>query len=148
MRHYEQVFILKPTLTKDESASAIETIKETITKNGGEILLFQDIGVRKLAYKVQKNPRGYYGILYFKIDPKAIIELERVLKINEDVIKYLTIKYETKKEVKAYHDLMAKASRKKEGYTPATAKTEKTEPTPTPEVEVKAEVKAEEKTEA
>ena len=124
MRHYEQVFILKPALTKDESASAIETIKETITKNGGEILVFQDIGIRKLAYKVQKHPRGYYGILYFKIDPQAIIELERVLKINENVIKYLTIKYETKKEIKAFQNLMVKATRKKEGYTPSTSKAE------------------------
>jgi len=126
MKHYEQVFILKPTLTKEESAGAIETIQETIKKNGGEILLFQDVGIKKLAYQVQKNLRGYYGVLYFKIQPSAISELERVLKINEDVIKYLTIKYDTQKEVKAFGDLMTKASRKKEGYTPKTetAKTE------------------------
>jgi small subunit ribosomal protein S6 len=132
MRHYEQVFILKPALTKDESVSVIEAIKESIVKNGGEILLFQDIGIRKLAYKVQKNPRGYYGILYFKIAPSAISELERLLKINEDVIKYLTVKYETKKEVKAFNELMAKATKKKEGYTPKTDSA-KTEEAPAPE---------------
>jgi len=112
MRHYEQIFILKPTLTQEEINGRIESIKENITKNGGEILAFHDIGIRRLAYKVQKNPRGYYGVFYFKIQPSAIFELERLLRINEDVIKYLTIKYETKKELKAFQSMIDRANGK------------------------------------
>lgn len=138
MRHYEQVFILKPSLTKEESSLIIENIKETVTKNGGEIISFQDVGVRKLAYKVQKNPRGYYGVLYFKIESSKISELERVLKINEDVIKYLTVKFDTNKEIKAFHNIIAKVSRKKESYKAKVKVDETTTEAPETE-EVKAE---------
>jgi small subunit ribosomal protein S6 len=111
-RHYEQVIILKPTLTQEEINGRIEAVKENITKNGGEIVAFQDIGIKKLAYKVEKNPRGYYGVIYFTIEPSAIIELERVLKISEDVIKFLTLKYESKKELVAFNGMVDKANGK------------------------------------
>jgi small subunit ribosomal protein S6 len=113
MKHYEQIFILKPTLTAEETTSRLEAIKDSITKNGGEILGFQDAGLRKLAYKVKKHSRGYYGVIYFKTNPSAIAEIERVLSISEDVIKYMTLKYESNKELKAFNDLVDHVNGKK-----------------------------------
>lgn len=130
MRHYEQTFILKPTLTQEEINSKIESIKENITKNGGKILAFQDTGIRKLAYKVQKNSRGYYGVIYFSIEPKNILELERVLRISEDVLKFLTIKYESKKELVAFSGMVDKANGKVV-EAPKTEEEPKEEPAPT-----------------
>jgi small subunit ribosomal protein S6 len=98
MKNYELLFVLKPTLTEEETAKHIENIQNVITSNGGEISATDKIGVRDLAYEVQKNKRGNYTIIYFKSEGSAIKEIERNLRINEEVIRFLTVKYENKKE--------------------------------------------------
>jgi small subunit ribosomal protein S6 len=98
MRNYETLFVLKPTLTEEEAAKQIEAIQNVITANGGEIAATDKIGVRDLAYEVQKHKRGNYTIVYYKAPGSAIKEIERNLRINEDVIRFLTVKYENKKE--------------------------------------------------
>jgi small subunit ribosomal protein S6 len=113
LRHYEQVFILKPTLTPEELSAKVENIKENISKNGGEILAYQEMGMKELAYEIDKNKRGFYGVLYFKIKPEVIKELERVLRISEDVLKFLTIKYENKKQITAFNKMVDVANGKK-----------------------------------
>ena len=98
MKHYETLFVLKPTLTDEESAKQIENVQNAITENGGEIEATDKVGVRDLAYEVQKHKRGNYTIIYYKAPGSAIKEIERHLRINEDVIRFITVKYETKKE--------------------------------------------------
>jgi len=56
--------------------------------------------MRDLAYEVKKQKRGYYTITYFKSPTSAIKEIERNLRINENVIRFITIKYEKKKEIR------------------------------------------------
>jgi len=99
MKHYEVLFVLKPTLTEEETAKQVEAINSVITANGGEIAAVDNIGMRDLAYEIQKNKRGYYTITYFKAPTSAIREIERNLRINENVIRFLTVKYENKKEI-------------------------------------------------
>jgi len=99
MKHYELLFVLKPTLTEEETTKNVETINGVITNNGGEIVKVDNIGMRDLAYEVQKQKRGYYTITYFKSPTSAIKEIERNLRINENVIRFITIKYEKKKEI-------------------------------------------------
>ena len=99
MKHYELLFVLKPTLTEEETAKNVETINGVIANNGGEIVKVDNIGMRDLAYEVQKQKRGYYTITYFKSPTSAIKEIERNLRINENVIRFITIKYEKKKEI-------------------------------------------------
>jgi small subunit ribosomal protein S6 len=113
-KHYEQLFVIRPTLTPEETQTVVEKVKENITKNSGEIIAFQEIGTQKLAYEIQGNKRGYYGVFYFKLDPKEILEVERILRLSEDVIKFLTVKYESKKEVKAFNIMVNKLSAKKQ----------------------------------
>ena len=90
---YETMFVLKPTLTPEETQARINFVKEVITSQGGEIVAVDEWGSRKLAYKVEKFDRGYYYIAYFKAEGKAILELERVYTITEDVIKFMTLRY-------------------------------------------------------
>ena len=99
MKHYELLFVLKPTLTEEETTKNVETINGVIANNGGEIVKVDNIGMRDLAYEVQKQKRGYYTITYFKSPTSAIKEIERNLRINENVIRFITIKYEKKKEI-------------------------------------------------
>ncbi|MBT0758972.1 30S ribosomal protein S6 [Campylobacter lari] len=105
MRHYEVLFILKPTLTEEEASAKLEFVKEILTKNGAEIESVVPMGTRKLAYKIKKYERGTYFVIYFKAPTNLIAELERVLRITEEVIRFLIVKYENKKEIAAWEKL-------------------------------------------
>jgi len=141
MRNYENLVIVKPTLTAEEIQASVKAIEEVITSNGGEIATTDSMGMRKLAYPIDKNERGYFHVIYYTIAPSAITEIERRFRINEELLRFVTIKYDTNREVIAFNQLVAKAQKKNE--VPAKVETPAVE---TPVVEEKAteEVKAEE----
>lgn len=114
MKHYETMFILKPTLVEEEIKSKIDFYKEAITKNDGMIETCLDMGMRNLAYEIKKNKRGYYFVIYFKAQPSLILELERLYRINEDILRFIVIKYESKKEQKSWQTLVDRANKKPE----------------------------------
>ena len=114
MTCYETLFVVKPTLTDEETAAQIAKIKDIVAKNGGELIATDDMGMRKLAYQVEKNDRGYYTVLFYKAEGTLISELERNLKINEDVIKFLTVKYTKQKELAQFNKLADAANKKPE----------------------------------
>jgi len=122
MRHYENLVILKPTLTAEEMQAAVAQIEENITKDGGEIVARDAKGMKRLAYEINKNARGYFHIMYFKIAPTAIEEIERLYRINEDVLRFVTVKYDSKREVKAWNDLVVKTEKATEARAAAAAR--------------------------
>ena len=121
MNNYETLYVLKPTLTDEETTVNITKIKNILIKEGAEILATNKMGMRKLAYPVEKNQRGVYTIVYFKAPGTIVSELERNLKFNEEVIKYLTIRYTKVKEVAQFEKLIASAMSKE---APVAEKTE------------------------
>lgn len=114
MKLYETMFILKPTLVEEEIKSRIDFFKEVITKNGGEIETCLDMGMRNLAYEIKKNKRGYYFVIYFKAQANLILELERNYRINEEILRFIVLKYESKKEQNMWQSLVNKANNKTE----------------------------------
>ncbi len=114
MTCYETLFVVKPTLTDEETAAVIAKIKDILTKEGAELIATDDMGMRRLAYPVEKNDRGYYTVLFYKAEGTFITELERNLKISEDVIKFLTVKYTRNKELAQFDKLVAAATKKSE----------------------------------
>lgn len=102
LKHYETMFILKSTLTEEETAAQIDAIKTLIEKSGAEIAACNNMGTRELAYEIQKQKRGYYFVIYFKGNPTEIAEIERNYRINENLIRFIFIKYESKKEIAAW----------------------------------------------
>jgi small subunit ribosomal protein S6 len=131
MRNYENLVIVKPTLTAEEIQASIAAIEEVITSNGGEIAARDAMGMRKLAYPIGKSERGYFHVVYYSVAPSAISEIERRFRINEDLLRFVTIKYDTNREVAAWNQLVQKAN-KKASAPAAESKTE--------DVEVNAEV--------
>jgi len=131
MNYYELLFVLKPTLTDEENQAQINKIKDSITAQGADIVANDDMGMRRLAYPVEKNERGYYTVSYFTAPAIAISEIERQLRINEDVLKFMTLRFASKKEISQFTKL-----------TEAVAK--KNAPAPTPVVEEVVEAPAEE----
>jgi len=114
MNNYETLYVLKPTLTDEETAANIAKIEEILVREGAEILATNKMGMRRLAYPVEKNERGVYTIVYFKAAGTVINELERNLKFNEEVIKYLTVRYTKQKEVTQFEKLVTAANYVKE----------------------------------
>ncbi len=114
MKFYETMFILKPTLVEEEIKTRIDFFKEEIKKIGGEIETCLDMGTRNLAYEIKKNKRGYYFVIYFKAQPTLIRELERNYRINEEILRFLVVKYENKKEQNAWQKLVDRANNEPE----------------------------------
>jgi small subunit ribosomal protein S6 len=141
MRHYENLVIVKPTLTNEEIKAQLDAIDEIITSNGGEIIARDEMGMKKLAYPINKNLRGFYYVVYFTMDPASIMEVERRYRINEELLRFVTMKYDTKREIKAWSD-MVEATKKR-----ASSKAAAAEKTATAAVEAPVAEKAEEKTE-
>ncbi|VAX32442.1 SSU ribosomal protein S6p [hydrothermal vent metagenome] len=92
---YESITILKPTLSDEEIAEAIEKIKGIIEEAGGEIVSSDNWGKKRLAYEVKKERRGIYIVQHFKAKASTIIVLERHYRFSESIIKYMTVKIET-----------------------------------------------------
>jgi len=133
MNNYETLYVLKPTLTDEETAANIAKIEAILVREGAEILATNNMGMRKLAYPVEKNERGVYTIVYFKAEGTVINELERNLKFNEEVIKYLTVRYTKQKEVIQFNKLVAATVVKTEEPAPEAVVETPTVETPTVE---------------
>jgi small subunit ribosomal protein S6 len=99
------------------------------------------MGMRKLAYPINKNERGYYHVIYYSIAPSSIAEIERRFRINEDLLRFVTIKYDTNREVTAWNALVEKA--KKAAATPAKEEAPKAEEAPAEEAPKTEEAAAE-----
>ncbi len=129
MRHYELLFVLKPTLTEEENQERFEHVKGILEKNECDIASINDMGMRKLAYEIDKHERGHYYVIYYKADPAVIDEILRNLRFTEEVIRFLNVKYINKKEIENWEKLAKGTFNKKEEKpAPATpAAEEKTE---------------------
>jgi small subunit ribosomal protein S6 len=112
IKHYETMFIVKPTLTEEELQAQIALVRSNIEKNGGEIIAADDMGTRQLAYEIQKNKRGYYYVIYFKAPTESISELERNYRINENILRFMFIKYESKKDIASWTKMSNEAAKK------------------------------------
>jgi len=100
-RYYETGCIVNPTLGDDAIKAVIEQGKTTLTSLKGEVVNVEDWGRKKLAYPIEKNNDGYYFFITYTSSPEASKELERTLRISEDVLRYQTVRLEKHAEPKA-----------------------------------------------
>ena len=94
--HYESVVILSASLEETQIDSVIKRIEDQVTSSGGQILNVDRLGRKRLAYQIQRSKSGYYIIHQFEAPRELISKLERNLRLDETVIRYLTIKLEKK----------------------------------------------------
>lgn len=103
MKKYELLFLIDTTIDAEEIESVIAKFDDTIKKNGGNVLEINNWGKRKTAYEVQKKWEGFYSLITFEAPPELIKELERVLRIDERVMKFLVVKVDEKKIAQAQY---------------------------------------------
>ena len=92
MRRYETIVILKPSLGEAENQAIIDRAIGTIEEFEGSIVKIDKWGLRKTAYPIMKETQGYYVYMQYAGQPAAVDEMERVFRIDEKVMKYLTVK--------------------------------------------------------
>jgi len=89
---YESAVLISAALEEDQIQSIISRIKELISSNDGEITDVEDWGRKRLAYMIKKSKIGYYIIFQFNAYPQIISTLEKFYKLDENILRYLTIK--------------------------------------------------------
>lgn len=89
---YESAVLINAALEEDQIQSIISRIKELISSNDGEITDVEDWGRKRLAYMIKKSKIGYYIIFQFNAYPQIISTLEKFYKLDENILRYLTIK--------------------------------------------------------
>ena len=90
MRNYEVMFVINAALEEAKKDATIETVQNIIAANG-EVVKTDVWGMRKLAYPIQKMEEGYYVVIEFKADATLPYELNRKLKISDNVIRHIII---------------------------------------------------------
>ncbi len=89
---YELVYIVRPTVDEQALAAVNERVEKVIASTGGEITRRDDWGKRRLAYPITKFTEGFYSVLQLKLPPTAVREIERSLKLTEDILRYLVVR--------------------------------------------------------
>jgi small subunit ribosomal protein S6 len=91
MKKYEIMYIVRPNLEEDALKAVKEKAKTILTDNGAEIANEKEMGKKRLAYEINDHRDGYYTLLDVNAPVEAINEFDRLMKINEDVLRYMTI---------------------------------------------------------
>ena len=96
-RIYEELFVLRPDVTEEEVDAIVEPLRTVVTNTGGTLDKVEKWGVRKLAYRVEKRNEGFYVLLLFtSADPNLPREIERRLRVNDAVMKFITVRIDVK----------------------------------------------------
>lgn len=126
MRLYENIFIARQDLSQQQIEALGVNLGLYVTQNGGEVARSEYCGLRNLAYPIKKNHKGHYYIIQMKASGEVVAELNRMMKINEDIIRHLIVKvdkFEDKEnlisQAKTYDDQVAM---KDVGYRAANSK--------------------------
>jgi small subunit ribosomal protein S6 len=95
---YENVFIARQDISGAQVDALADTFTQLIAEHGGEVKKRENWGLRNLAYRMNKNRKGHYVLFNIEAPGPAIAELERTMRINEDVLRYLTIRVDELEE--------------------------------------------------
>lgn len=113
---YESTFIARQDLSKQDVTKLADNFSNLITQGGGKVVKNEYWGLRGLAYKINKSRKGHYVMLAIDAPAVAVKEMERNLRINEDVVRSLTIRVD---EIEEGPSAMLQQSRsREEGYAP------------------------------
>jgi len=94
MALYEHVVIARQDISAQQAEALNDTLKALIEEQGGSVAKIEYWGLRNLTYRIKKNRKGHYSLLAIDAPAPAVKEMERQLSINEDVLRYMTVRIE------------------------------------------------------
>ncbi len=92
MRRYETICIIKPGVSEEDINVIVDRTTETIVNDGGHIVNIDKWGLKKLAYIIKKENQGYYVYIEYAGMPDSVSEIERIFRIDDKILKYMTVK--------------------------------------------------------
>lgn len=95
MNNYETIFIARQDLTNAQVETMANTFTQVIKAHKGEVSKTEFCGLRNLAYKIKKNKKGHYVLMNISSPAAGITEMERQMKLSEDILRHLTVRVET-----------------------------------------------------
>ncbi|AQZ51991.1 30S ribosomal protein S6 [Martelella mediterranea] len=98
MALYEHVFLARQDITAQQVDAIVEQYKGLIEENGGKVGRIENWGLKSLTYRIKKNRKAHYALMDIDAPAAAIHEMERQMRINEDILRYMTIKVEEHEE--------------------------------------------------
>ncbi len=100
---YELTYIVNAVISDDQTRDLVKRVSSFITESGGEIIDVDEWGSRRLGYPIQKKRNGYYVNMYFRGSGASISRLERALEIDDNILRYLTLRMDAKM-IRNYED--------------------------------------------
>ncbi|HZT08802.1 MAG TPA: 30S ribosomal protein S6 [Chloroflexota bacterium] len=94
LRDYEILFILPPDLEEEEATATTERVRASVVSRGGEVKSLEVWGRRRLAYPIQRYQEGVYHIGRFSLGPEQEVDLDRSLRLSEQILRHLILKIE------------------------------------------------------
>ncbi|CDZ80380.1 30S ribosomal protein S6 [Candidatus Rubidus massiliensis] len=91
---YEGMYIISATLSDEARQKALDKITRGITDHHGEIIKIHDQGRRRLSYQIDGHREGHYYVIYFNVNPAAISDLWQQYHLNEDLVRFTTVRTE------------------------------------------------------
>lgn len=136
MRRYETVFIVNPELSEDQHQLLFDKLNGLVPEDQGMLVKLDEWGHKRLAYEIKKHTRGYYVLMDFCGDGALVKEIERNLRIDDRVLKYMTVLKDETVDLEALKAEMEAAEKmeaaKKEAATPEPAEVAEEAATPEP----------------
>lgn len=94
MALYETVFIARQDVSAKQVEDYAKAFGKIVNDNGGDVKKTESWGLRNLAYKIKKNKKGHYTLIHSEAPAAAIAEMERNMKLNEDILRFMTVRIE------------------------------------------------------
>lgn len=95
---YEHVFLARQDVSAQQVEQMVEQYKSLISENGGTVGKVETWGLRTLAYRINKNRKAHYTLMNLDASPAAVAEMERQMRINEDILRFMTLRVEEHEE--------------------------------------------------
>jgi len=127
MRRYETIVIVDPDLGEEQRGVVFDKIRELIPQKGGLLVEFDEWGGRKLAYEIKKKQRGHYLRIDYCGGGDHVSEMERQFRIDDRVMKYMTILLDTEADMERIQEAMTQAEQEAEAAAAASKPAESPE---------------------
>lgn len=95
---YEHVFLARQDMSGQQVEALVDHYKSVVAENGGEIAKVEYWGLKSIAFRLKKNRKAHYTLMNISAPPPAIAEMERQMRLNEDVLRHLTIRVDEHEE--------------------------------------------------
>jgi len=92
MKKYEVIYIVRPTVDEEGLEAVVSKFENLVKNNGATVEKIDRWGKKRLAYEIKDFTEGFYVLMYFTAEPQVVFELERVMKITDEIIRHMVIK--------------------------------------------------------